>query len=148
MFLVPKETRVTLEPLELLVFLVPKETRVTLENQDHREVWGQKERKVYEDRQQLLWVELRITGGDTRTVALECNVCILEGLEVLLVVIKVALPTTCACLMTHNTHNTKLECVVIATCMELNMKNLLCLVALNTMLHVLYATFLQNTQLL
>ena len=71
----------------------------------------------------------------------------LEGLEVLSVVTKVVVQTTCACLMSHNTQNTNLEYKVLAMCMELNMNCLLCLVALNTMLHVLYATFLQNTQL-
>ena len=145
--LVPKETLVTLEKQVLKETLVTLDCREWQDHLDHREVLGLKERKVHEDLQQLLWVELHTTGGVILTVALKHNLCMLEGLEVAFMSTKVVLQTTYACPMTHNTHNTNLECVITATCMELNMKSLLCLVAVNTMLHVLCATFLQDTQL-
>ena len=121
------------------------------DHQDHvgdREVWGLRERKVHKDLKLLLWVELRTTGGETQTVALECSLCMQEGLEVAMLTMVVA-PITCACQMIHNTPcYLVLEYRGIAMCMELNMNILLLkLVIMNTILHVLYVTFLLNTQL-
>jgi hypothetical protein len=93
-------------------------------------------------------VESRTTGGGRLLVAVEWSVCIQEGLELPSMITKEEQQTTCACLMTRNIlYQFNLEYKDIVMCMEQSMKKLLYLVAVNITFHVLYATFLLNTQL-
>jgi hypothetical protein len=93
-------------------------------------------------------MESRTTGGGSPLVAVEWNVYILEELDLPTIATKEEQLIMCACLMTQNTPCLfELEYKVIVTCMELSMKIFLCRIVNNTMLPVLYATFLLNTRL-
>jgi hypothetical protein len=94
-------------------------------------------------------MESRTTGGGSPLVAVEWNVYILEELDLPTIATKEEQLIMCACLMTQNTPCLfELEYKLKVTCMEPSMKVLLlCRIVNNTMLLVLYATFLLDIRL-